>query len=84
MKTEEDTTNSTPTQTQPVFSDGTQTEAQKRLQELQIAILRLDQWEQAEIRFSVDKIHQMLRKYHSSAALAVLQVSLEIAVQKGQ
>lgn len=60
------------------------TEAQKRLDELDIAIFKLDKWEQDEIRFNVDKIHHQLRKYHSSAALAVIKVSLQIAIQKGQ
>lgn len=60
------------------------TEAEKRLAEMLLATSRLDQWEQAEIRYSVDKIHALLRKYHSSAALAIVQVSLEIAVQQGR
>lgn len=59
------------------------TESRKRLQEWEIAILRLDKWEQDEIKYCVEQMHRLLRKYHSSAALAVVKVSLEIAVQKG-
>ena len=51
---------------------------------MDIAILKLDQWEQAEIRFNLDIIHKQLRKYHGSAAMAVVKASLEIAVQNGK
>jgi hypothetical protein len=59
-------------------------QALQRLQELDIQLLKLDRWEQDEISFNLDKIHKLLRQYHSSAALAVMKAALEISIKQGQ
>lgn len=44
----------------------------------------LDTWEKNEIKFCRGEINKLLIKYQSSAMLAVVAMSLRIAIQEGQ
>lgn len=62
----------------------TTTPAQMRKQQLEIAILKLDTWEQNEIDFCSKELRKLLSKWQSSAALAITRMMLEIAIKEGQ
>jgi hypothetical protein len=63
---------------------GLLTPAQQRLMELKLAVSKLPQNEQNEFDFVSERLRFFMARHQSSAALAIVAMSLEIAIHEGQ